>query len=905
MEFYKQFVTFESLQGVQAYALCPFHEETTPSFTVNVETNQWFCHACGEGGSELQFLMLYYDIPRDVAENAFNFWKRCNKLPFPTDAWVTGCQELLKKKTYDLDVLRGFGMTQEVIEKYRLGIDDNRVMFPIPSKTGYWVNARKYLPPYRRSNEERKLAKVLNIPGLGSCRFYPYEAFDQDVIFLVEGEKDALVAISHGLNAVTGTGGSNIPTHELGMFAGKTVYIMTDNDTAGNKLAGEYARLLEPICVSMKRILLPEKDYTDFIKKYPNRSVMEYVTDVAKVAKCKVCKDEKDGKKLVEESPVVSLTVSEDTYQLNTFITLKNMSVTGVDPKIYTIPCKLQAVCKNESCKKQCSVGTSRVPLVIDVEPRNLLQFIDSGDVAQHEYMRSLFGCRSIMAEPVEYTNAQKILFQETAEFVDGVEETTFEPRYGIYLYTQKRLLPTVKYDFNACRVTAPKNQQSYYVVDAATQSKKKQSVLRSSTVEWFTNISNNARNAMDLLNLHYKRWLPNLGITGRVDLFGALLLTSLSVTEIPWKGGIIKGWLDSMVIGDTRTGKSQMTQRFIKTLEKGAYINGENSKNTGIIGGVQQFGNSWVITWGAIPMNDMGLLVIDEASGMSIEDIKEMSSVRSSGAVTINKIVKGEAKARTRLLWLSNPRSGKNLEDFYWKGFGAFREYIPVAEDEARYDLVLTAAHEDVQKIEDISQYKNELNIQMYQQLVDFAWQVPSNSVRITATAEKAIVESANKLTDDYGGGPLVVGVAVYEKILRLSAAFAILCGSIQHNTTVVITEYHVHYSEEFLRYLFDKPSMDYKGYMQEVKKAQKKKAENTQYVRALCKMHRPLPILLASNSFKGTQVREVLGVDQLEAAKIMSELLQRGLLRIHGNGSYTPDKLLIDMAKQMEVDV
>ena len=93
---------------------------------------------------------------------------------------------------------------------------------------------------------------------------------------------------------------------------------------------------------------------------------------------------------------------------------------------------------------------------------------------------------------------------------------------------------------------------------------------------------------------------------------------------------------------------------------------------------------------------------MIDEASGLEVEDIKDLSSTRSSGAVTLNKIVKGEARARTRLLWFSNPRNGRNLSDFYWKGFGAFQEFIPVMEDQARFDLVISAAREDVDVLGD-----------------------------------------------------------------------------------------------------------------------------------------------------------------------------------------------------------
>lgn len=44
--------TGRSLKG-----LCPFHDERTPSFTVNEHTNTWKCFGCGEGGDVIQFVM--------------------------------------------------------------------------------------------------------------------------------------------------------------------------------------------------------------------------------------------------------------------------------------------------------------------------------------------------------------------------------------------------------------------------------------------------------------------------------------------------------------------------------------------------------------------------------------------------------------------------------------------------------------------------------------------------------------------------------------------------------------------------------------------------------------------------------------------------------------------------------
>ena len=34
-------------------ALCPFHQDTSPSLSVKLETGAYHCHACGEGGGDV------------------------------------------------------------------------------------------------------------------------------------------------------------------------------------------------------------------------------------------------------------------------------------------------------------------------------------------------------------------------------------------------------------------------------------------------------------------------------------------------------------------------------------------------------------------------------------------------------------------------------------------------------------------------------------------------------------------------------------------------------------------------------------------------------------------------------------------------------------------------------------
>jgi DNA replicative helicase MCM subunit Mcm2 (Cdc46/Mcm family) len=297
--------------------------------------------------------------------------------------------------------------------------------------------------------------------------------------------------------------------------------------------------------------------------------------------------------------------------------------------------------------------------------------------------------------------------------------------------------------------------------------------------------------------------------------------------------------------------------------------------------------------------MNDKGLLMIDEASGLDVMDIKELSATRSSGAVTINKIAKGEAKARTRLLWFSNARSGRNLEDFYWKGYGAFLEFIPIVEDQARYDIVISAAREDIDTLQGIKPTKDP-PIELWRNLITYMWTLQKEYIKITDGAKARIAVCSIELEEQYGGGPLVIGVAIHEKLIRLGCAFAALRGSISDDI-LVVSEIDINFAVEFLKATYAKKSFDYKTFVNEHRKALRRKAENTDYIKIIIKEHPALQVLLASNTFRGSQVREVLGIDQTEASKLISSLLERGLLSIKGSGSYEPDKMLINIVKEM----
>ena len=52
--------------GTEFKALCPFHSEGTPSFTIYAGGRRFFCFGCGAGGDVLDFVQRYYGL--DFAE---------------------------------------------------------------------------------------------------------------------------------------------------------------------------------------------------------------------------------------------------------------------------------------------------------------------------------------------------------------------------------------------------------------------------------------------------------------------------------------------------------------------------------------------------------------------------------------------------------------------------------------------------------------------------------------------------------------------------------------------------------------------------------------------------------------------------------------------------------------------
>ena len=50
-------------KGREFEALCPFHHEKTPSFTISPQKGFYYCFGCGASGNAINFVMEFEKIP--------------------------------------------------------------------------------------------------------------------------------------------------------------------------------------------------------------------------------------------------------------------------------------------------------------------------------------------------------------------------------------------------------------------------------------------------------------------------------------------------------------------------------------------------------------------------------------------------------------------------------------------------------------------------------------------------------------------------------------------------------------------------------------------------------------------------------------------------------------------------
>ncbi len=128
--------------GVMWKALCPFHQERSPSFSVNPQRQMFKCFGCGAGGSAIRFVMTYENLDfisaakklaeragikiveaEMSAEDTARFGMRRRLLALHAEAAEFFHAQLLKKASAQIarEYLKGRGIGTEVAKAWKIG----------------------------------------------------------------------------------------------------------------------------------------------------------------------------------------------------------------------------------------------------------------------------------------------------------------------------------------------------------------------------------------------------------------------------------------------------------------------------------------------------------------------------------------------------------------------------------------------------------------------------------------------------------------------------------------------------------------------------------------------------------------------------------------------------------------
>jgi DNA primase len=311
--------------GSRWTGLCPFHNEKTPSFFVNDDTQTYMCFGCGAHGDVIAFYERYYNLSfLEAAERlageygiewktggdyvaetqksrlyelnrlAAQYYHKAIREPgnpafaYMLDRGVTpdtmvkfgvgyadgsrnGLEKYLRSKDASLEDAAAIGL----LAKERSGYRDkffNRVMFPIINTRGKVVGFGGRVlgqgePKYMNSSESKIFLKKNNLYAINHTKDLMVKT---GTAILVEGYMDVIALCQQGIGNVTASLGTALTAAQARMlkrYAANAV-IAYDADAAGQAAALRAIDILAEAGLHVKVLVVEgAKDPDEYIRK--------------------------------------------------------------------------------------------------------------------------------------------------------------------------------------------------------------------------------------------------------------------------------------------------------------------------------------------------------------------------------------------------------------------------------------------------------------------------------------------------------------------------------------------------------------------------------------------------------------------------------------------------------------
>jgi len=889
-------------------ALCPFHEDTNPSCSISIEKGVFHCFSCDAKGDLYAFLAAAVGVSRTVVQRHIEAGTS-TPAGCSDENTCTWNRKLLESPA-KLKFLRTKGITKADIEKYLLGHNGKRYSIPIYAANGSLVNIRKYLPKGKR--------KYINTKGCGGAALYPIERLEHNRLVITEGEFKAILLNSMGIPAISMTGGAKTWPPEWGqLFKGKEVFILYDIDDAGLAGAKKVARLLYNYAKWVKIAHLPLER-----RKYPTGDITNYVVDekatrdevVAVLGKAELWEPVKLREDLDNEVHPVHLSTSTEAKYYNKLISTK-VVVSAKDTAPYMIPSKVKVKCtKDQEVCAFCPIFRLD-EFHLDNKDPVLLELVNVSNERLAKNLKKAGSiprsCSTCNFRVLESINVEEIRVMPQLELSTRASEHVVKQGF----YIGHGLETNLSYTIKARVCPRPDTQYATLIVyeaAAAVDNLTNFIVREPEKLRIFQPTEWTVEGITEKLDGIYNDLAANVTrIYQRPDLHLFYDLIYHSCLYIPFGGRLIKGWAEGLVIGDSGQGKSETISTLRRHYGLGEKVDVKTASAVGLIGGLQESAKRWFVTWGIIPLNDKRLVVLEEVKGISQETIAKLTEVRSSGIAEISKIEKARTNARTRLIWISNPRGDRQILSYNF-GVEAIKELVGNLEDVRRFDFAMVVTTADVER-KWLNMAESECPVvehvftsERCQSLILWGWSRKGEDVKFTADAERRVLKASTEMGRKYSSSiPLVEAADQRLKIARLSAALAVRTYSTDSGADVIVRKCHVEYLHQFLDKLYSTMGCGYAAYSEMVMN------ENTLHdVDVVKKTIRELPYagdtvraLLDSGSISVFDIADWTEMDLDQCRKLVGMLVRKNGIK-RGKRNYVKTPPFIAALKELQVE-
>lgn len=641
-------------------------------------------------------------------------------------------------------------------------------------------------------------------------------------------------------------------------------------------------------------------------------------------------------KKICAECKVRELKAKE--VSLHDFARAENMNIPivveadaiGKDHKELLVPGKIVGYCTPEPGKAECERcvmyqhmnvehARNEITLVFDAKSIRTLEMIDMTAEALFHRVKRVFGvesrCKTFKYE-VEWSNAQVIYLASRVKADFKVEESMSRVRA---ILLEHGLALNRGYNFYGRVYSHPRTLAATFIIDKAeplASSLETFSLAKEEIDALKVFQPKKGQSVMSKINEIHRGFISDfIFIFGREDLILAVDAVYHSARWIPFQKRTIKGWLDILIIGDTGQGKTESVKQLMEYYGLGTYAAGETASRTGLLYNVQMTkGEDAWVSFGLLCRANGLLVAIDEAHAITPADFREFTLVRSSGVVDVKRYAYGKARAETRLICISNPRTGLPMGSYGYPVMAI--PDVPAfygLEDIRRFDYAVglmagevddSTINTDVWELDDV---KNPYSPELCRNLILWVWTRTPDDIVISRSTEKYVLDMAQGFAADYVPGiPLVESADIRLKILRVAVALAGRTYSTKDGKHLIVTNGHINAAVNFLDRLYKSPSLDYWGYSADYAKVViTEETLNRMTLEFKTQWHDVWQQLsrwiLITNKWSKTHMKLSTKLTDSDVEVVLSTLLNANMVEINQKGQYAKTPLGRDFFYEM----